>query len=95
MNIKSDSKPPILTLTDNAVKRVSDIIKGSNEPAIGIRISVKTQGCNGMKYDIQYVQDPIALDEVIELENGHKVFIDPMAVMFIIGSEMDWEESEM
>ena len=88
------ARPQILKVTEAAKARIASLMDKSDKPVAGLRVSVKTQGCNGMKYDIQYVDEAIPLDEVVELESGHKIFVDPMAVMFIIGSEMDWQESK-
>lgn len=94
MTVKTQDKPPVLKVTDAAKTRVADLIAKSDKPVEGLRVTVKTQGCNGMKYDIQYVEEAVPLDEVIDLGDGLKIFVDPMAVMFIIGSEMDWQESK-
>ena len=80
----------ILSFSDNAKTRLREIMS-SNEykNALGLRISVKSGGCAGMTYDMNYVQQLVVGDEKIEVE-GVNVFIDPKAIMYLLGSEMDY-----
>ena len=82
--------PPLLTLTPNAVEKVKALIAAAEQPVQGIRISVNTKGCSGMAYQFDYVTDPKPTDEMVE-QDGAKVFIAPMAQMFLIGTEIDYE----
>ena len=81
----------ILTFSDNAKTRLREIM-GSNEykNALGLRISVKSGGCAGMTYDMNYVEQLVDGDEKLEVE-GVNVFIDPKAIMYLLGSEMDYK----
>ena len=81
----------ILTFSDNAKTRLREIMS-SNEykNALGLRISVKSGGCAGMTYDMNYVEQLVDGDEKLEVE-GINVFIDPKAIMYLLGSEMDYK----
>lgn len=83
-----------LTLTDAAAERVRAILSNSAEPAIGLRVGIKTKGCSGMAYSVEYAKDKKQFEEVIE-DKGVTVLIDPAAVMFLIGSEMDYVEDKL
>ncbi len=81
----------ILTFSDNAKTRLREIMSSSEyKNALGLRISVKSGGCAGMTYDMNYVQQLVVGDEKIEVE-GVNVFIDPKAIMYLLGSEMDYK----
>ena len=81
----------ILTFSDNAKTRLREIMS-SNEykNTLGLRISVKSGGCAGMTYDMNYVEQLVDGDEKLEVE-GVNVFIDPKAIMYLLGSEMDYK----
>ena len=82
---------PIVTLTDAAATHVKRLMDQAETDVIGLRIGVKTAGCSGMQYDVQYATDQKPFEDKIE-EKGITLLIDPAAVMFLIGSEMDWQE---
>jgi iron-sulfur cluster assembly accessory protein len=84
-------RPPVVTLTDAAAERVKSLIAKSNDPVQGLRIGVKTRGCSGMAYSVEYADEPKRFEEVVE-QKGVRLFIDPTAVMFILGSEVDYKE---
>ena len=88
------SRFQVLTLTDAATGRVRDIVAASAEPAEGIRIGVKNGGCAGMEYTVNLVSEPNPADDVVELDGG-KVFIDPAATLFLLGTEMDFEVTKL
>ncbi|MEL4374067.1 Fe-S cluster assembly scaffold SufA [Brucella cytisi] len=79
----------VMTLTDKAADRVREII-ASRDGALGIRVGVKKGGCAGMEYTIDLVTEAKAGDDVIE-KDGAKVFIAPEAVLFLLGTQMDFE----
>ena len=83
-----------ITLTDRAVARVRALIDKRGQPAAGIRIGVKSKGCSGLSYSVEYADERGKFDDVIEVE-GVRVFIDPTAIMFVIGSEMDYVEDKL
>ena len=84
-------RPPVVTLTDAAAERVKTLVAKSETPVQGLRIGVKTRGCSGMSYSVEYADEPKRFEEVVE-QKGVKLFIDPTAVMFILGSEVDYQE---
>ena len=85
---------PILTLTETAAARIKTLLEGREKPAQGIRISVQTKGCSGLAYAIEFAEERGAYDEKVEA-HGVTLFIDPKAVMFILGSSMDYVEDKM
>jgi iron-sulfur cluster assembly protein len=78
----------VMSLTDAAAERVRSSVAKSDKPVIGLRVGVKNGGCAGMAYTVEYAESVRPLDEVIE-DKGVKVLIDPKAVLFLLGSEMD------
>ena len=82
---------PILTLTDTAASRVRALMADKENSVVGLRVSLNKQGCSGMSYVVDYADDRRDYEEVIE-DKGVRIFIDPAASMFLIGSEMDYEE---
>ena len=83
----------IIKLSDNAAKRIKEIMSSAEKNALGVRVSVKSGGCAGMSYVLEYSKELNPSDEVVE-EKGVKVFIDPAAVMYLLGTEMDYKEEE-
>lgn len=82
-----------ITLTPAAVDRVKHLLALRSDPAVGLRIGVKARGCSGYSYAVEYADKKMQFDEVVEVE-GATVLIDPAAVMFVIGSEMDYVEDK-
>ncbi|EMH80277.1 Iron-sulfur cluster assembly accessory protein [alpha proteobacterium HIMB114] len=81
----------ILTFSNQAKTRLKEIMSSDEyKNALGLRISVKSGGCAGMTYDMNYVEQLIDGDEKIEVE-GVNVFIDPKAIMYLLGTEMDYK----
>ena len=88
-----EMKAPI-SLTDAAAERVKALLDKRGKPSAGIRIGVRTKGCSGMSYTLEYADERSKFDEVVE-QKGVTVLIDPKASMFIFGTEMDWVEDKM
>jgi len=86
--------PAAIRLTDAAAKRINDVIAKATKPVVGVRVSVAAKGCSGNSYVVEYAEELRKFEDVIE-HNGAKVFIDPKAVMFLLGSVMDYRESKM
>ena len=84
----------IITLSDNAAQRIKQIMANTKDPSIGVRIGVKSGGCAGMSYVMEYAKSSNSNDEVIE-DKGVKVLIDPNAVMYLLGTEMDYKKEEL
>ena len=83
----------IITLSDNAAKRIKEIMSSADDNSLGVRVGVKSGGCAGMSYVMEYTKEANPNDEIIE-EKGVKVFIDPSAVMYLLGTEMDYKKEE-
>jgi len=84
----------MITLTEAAAQRVRDLIARSDKPVAGLRIGVATKGCSGMSYKFEYAEAAKPFEEVIE-KNGVTMFIDPTAIMFLIGTEVDYEDGKL
>ena len=87
-------RPKAMTLTDAAAERVRAIIARSEKPVVGLRVGVKNGGCAGMEYTMDWATEQQPFDEVIE-DKGVKVLIDPKAIMFLLGTEMDYQTSAL
>ena len=85
---------PIIKLSDNAAKRIKEIMSNAENKSLGVRVSVKTGGCAGMSYVMEYTKEVNPTDEVIE-DKGVKVFVDSSALMYLLGSEMDYKIEEL
>jgi iron-sulfur cluster assembly protein len=84
----------IMSLTDAAAERITEIIEDSDKPVIGVRVGVKNAGCAGMAYTLDYVAEPIKGDDHVS-DKGVEVYIEPKATMFLLGTVMDFEQSKM
>ena len=83
----------IITLSNSAAKRIKEIMLNDKNNSIGVRVGVKSGGCAGMSYIMEYTKEINPNDEVIE-DKGVKVFIDPAAVMYLFGTEMDYKKEQ-
>ena len=92
--IQTYEMPKAITLTDRAAARVKEIMAKSETPKIGIRLGVKNGGCAGMEYTMDYADDRQPLDEMVE-DKGVTILIEAKAVLFLLGTEMDWEEDTL
>ena len=84
----------VLTLTDAAANRVKDIIARAERPIVGVRVGVKNGGCAGMSYTMEYAEAAKPGEDVVE-DKGVKVFVDPKAVLFLLGTEMDYQTTKL
>ena len=84
---------PVLKLTDAAAERVKALIARSEDPVLGLRVGVKKGGCSGLMYEVEYARERKKFEEVVE-DKGVKVFVEPTAVMFLLGAEMDYHEDK-
>jgi iron-sulfur cluster assembly protein len=87
-------RPKVVTLTDRAAERVREIMDKADEPYAGLRIGVKNGGCAGQEYIIEYAKAAAPLDEVVE-DKGVTILIDPKAVLFLIGTVVDYETTKL
>ncbi|MDA9598254.1 iron-sulfur cluster assembly accessory protein [bacterium] len=85
---------PIIKLSDNAALRIKEIMSSNENKSLGVRVSVKTGGCAGMSYVMNYTKEVNPSDELIE-DKGVKVFVDSAAVMYLLGTEMDYKKEEL
>ena len=83
----------ISSLSNNAANRIKEIMSNAEENSIGVRIGVKSGGCAGMSYVMEYAKKIDPSDELIE-DKGVKVFIDPGAIMYLLGTEMDYKKEQ-
>ena len=87
-------RPKVVTLTDAAAERVKAIMDRADKPYAGLRVGVKNGGCAGQEYILEYAEAAQPLDEVVE-DKGVTVLIDPKAVLFLIGTEIDYETTKL
>jgi iron-sulfur cluster assembly protein len=87
-------RPQVMRLTDAAATRIKDILGKAERPIAGVRVGVKNGGCAGMSYTMEYADSAQPYDEVIE-DKGVKLLIDPKAVLFLLGTEMDFKVDKL
>ncbi|MBD8894166.1 Fe-S cluster assembly scaffold SufA [Roseibium litorale] len=80
----------VMTLTDAAAERVRELVENSDKDVLGLRVGIKKGGCAGMEYTMELVEEAKAGDDVIE-NKGARLYVDPSAVLFLLGTEMDFE----
>jgi iron-sulfur cluster assembly protein len=83
-----------IQLTEAAARRVQELLAKRGKPSVGIRIGVRSKGCSGLSYTLDYADQKEPTDEVVE-QHGVTVLIDPKATLFILGTEMDYVEEKM
>jgi len=87
-------RPKVVTLTERAADRVREIMAKAERPYAGLRVGVKNGGCAGQEYVLDYAEAPGPLDEVVE-DHGVTIFIEPKSVLFLIGSQIDYETTKL
>ena len=87
-------RPAVMTLTERAAARVRELVEGNEKNLVGVRVGVKNAGCAGMAYTLDPVETPNPADDVVS-QHGVSVYIDPKAVLFLLGSVMDFETTKM
>jgi iron-sulfur cluster assembly protein len=88
------SRFKVMTLTEAAAARVQEIIAASDKPIAGLRVGVKNGGCAGMSYTMEFAEETAPHDEIIE-DKGVRVLIDPKAVLFLLGTRMDFKTDRL
>lgn len=83
-------KPSILTVTDAAAARVREIVANAEKPVAGVRLGIKKGGCAGMTYTMDLAETANKGDDVVDIGGGVRVLVDPAAVLFLLGTEMDF-----
>jgi iron-sulfur cluster assembly protein len=87
-------RPKVVTLTERAAERVREIMGRAEKPYAGLRVGVKNGGCAGQEYVLEYAETAGPLDEVVE-DKGVTILVEPKAVLFLIGTEVDYETSQL
>ncbi len=87
-------RPQVMRLTDAAATRVKELMGRADSAILGLRVGIKNGGCAGQSYTVDYAQDIRPTDEVIE-DKGVKIMVDPKAVLFLLGTEMDYKADKM
>ena len=84
----------IIKLSDNAAIRIKEIMSNAEKNSVGVRVGVKSGGCAGMSYILEYAKEIQPNDEIIE-DKGVKVLIDAGAIIYLLGTEMDYKKEEL
>lgn len=87
-------RPQVLRLSEAAAARLKDVMAKAERPVVGVRVGVKNAGCAGMSYIMEYAEAIKPTDEVVE-DKGVKLLIDPKAVMFLLGTELDYKTDKL
>ena len=87
-------RPQVMRLSDAAAARIKELLANAQKPIAGVRVGVKNGGCAGMAYTMEYAHQIDKADEVVE-DKGVRVLIDPKAVLFLIGTEMDYKTEKL
>ena len=87
-------RPQVLRLTEAAALRIKDVMARADRPVAGVRVGVKNGGCAGMEYTMEYADSINPADEVVE-DRGVKILVDPKAVLFLFGTEMDYRADKL
>ena len=83
----------IIRLSESAAKRIREILASADKDIVGVRVGVKSGGCAGMSYIMEYAKDIKPNEEVVE-EKGVKVLIAPSAIIYLLGTEMDYKKEK-
>lgn len=83
----------VISLTEKAAHRAKALMAKAEDNVLGLRVGVKSGGCSGMSYFVEYAHDQKKFEEVVE-EQGVKIFVDPKAIMYLLGTQMDWVEEK-
>jgi iron-sulfur cluster assembly protein len=87
-------RPQVMKLTDAAAQRIAELTKRADSQIVGLRVGIKNGGCAGQSYTVEYAHEVRPTDEVVE-DKGVKILVDPKAVLFLLGTEMDYKVDKM
>jgi iron-sulfur cluster assembly protein len=87
-------RPQVVRLTEAAAERIKAVMAKADRPIAAVRVGVKNGGCAGMSYTMEYAENVNPLDEVVE-DKGVRILIDPKAVLFLLGTEMDYKVDKL
>jgi iron-sulfur cluster assembly protein len=91
---KPRPRPQVMRLTDAAAARVQELTRRADSEIVGLRVGIKKGGCAGQSYTVEYAHDIKSTDEVVE-DKGVKILVDPKAVLYLLGTEMDYKAEKM
>jgi len=91
---KPRPRPQVMKLTDAAATRINELTKRSDSEIVGLRVGVKNGGCAGMSYTMEMAEGPNPGDEIVE-DKGVRVLVDPKAILFLLGTQMDFAVSKL
>ncbi len=91
---KARPRPQVMRLTEAAAQRILELTKRADSEIVGLRVGVKNGGCAGQSYTVEYAHEIRPTDEVVE-DKGVKILVDPKAVLFLLGTEMDYKVDKM
>ena len=87
-------RPQVMRLTEAAADRIKEVMARADSPVAGVRVGVKNGGCAGMEYTMEYAKAAAPTDEIVE-DKGVRILIDPKAVLFLLGTEMDYKREKL
>ncbi|OSQ37208.1 HesB/IscA family protein [Thalassospira mesophila] len=87
--------PSPINVTPSALDHIKALLDSRGKPSAGIRLGVRSKGCSGLSYTLEYADDESGFDEIVQLDDGVKLMIDPKAIMFVLGTEMDYSVDTM
>jgi len=85
----------MINLTNNAINQIRKLVLSRKSKPLGIKLDIETKGCSGLTYKLEYVDNPLEEDEVVDVDNDIKIFVNPKASLFLIGTQMDYQEGEL
>ncbi len=91
---KPRPRPQVMKLTDAAAQRIQELTRRADSEIVGLRVGVKNGGCAGQSYTVEYAHEIRPSDEIVE-DKGVKILVDPKAVLFLLGTEMDYQADKL
>jgi len=91
---KPRPRPQVMKLTEAAAQRIQELTRRADSEIVGLRVGVKNGGCAGQSYTVEYAHEVRPSDEVVE-DKGVKILVDPKAVLFLLGTEMDYKSDKL
>src|ERR1700692_3082351 len=91
---KPRPRPQVMKLTEAAAQRITELTRRADSEIVGLRVGIKNGGCAGQSYTVEYAHEVRPTDEVVE-DKGVKILVDPKAVLFLLGTEMDYKADKM
>ncbi|MBX2806903.1 MAG: iron-sulfur cluster assembly accessory protein [Hyphomicrobiales bacterium] len=94
MRMTTRERPKVMTLTEDAAQRIKTIMANSDDDVVGLRVGIKKGGCAGMEYTMEYASEQRQHEEVV-VDKGVRILIEPKAVLFLLGTEMDYRTEKL